>query len=81
MIKDFLSPSENGSYQFVGGNARKKSPVVDMIGESGRPGAVNGYTGTASDEILVLTGNLLSSWVSRDPPKHPDLISNSYMGL
>ena len=55
MIKDFLSISENGSNQFVGGNARKKSPVVDMIGESGRPGAVIGYTGTASDEIHFWT--------------------------
>lgn len=81
MIKDFLSISENGSNQFVGGNARKKSPVVDMIGESGRPGAVISYTGTASDEIHFLDLEPLSSWVSHDPPKHPGLISNSYMGL
>lgn len=81
MIKEFLSPSENGSSQFVGGRARKNSRTQLSFGMSGHSGAVSCYTGVAPDEILVLDWEPLSSWVSRDPLELPDLISNSYLGL
>lgn len=81
MIKEFLSPSENGSHQFVGRRARKNSRTQPAFGKSGRPGADHTCTGTALDEIQVLDWEPLSSWVSRDPPELPGLISNSYLGL
>ena len=45
MIKDFLSPSENGSYQFVGGRARKKLRMRLVFWASGRPEEVTASPG------------------------------------